>query len=326
MTTPIYPLCFWPVYKDYIWGGDRIIRLYHRAEPPGRYAESWEISDRADGMSVIRNGPLAGQTLADVIRDAGPALLGTSVKDRRFPLLIKLIDSRDRLSVQVHPDDDSAKRFGGEAKTEMWYVLDADAGAGVFAGLRPGADEQVFHDALASRRFKDLLTFVPVAPGDAVFVPGGRVHAIDAGCVLLEVQQNSNTTYRIYDWDRVGADGKPRELHLQEALRVIRWKESSVAKTPPRKLDAIGRNERWEIIRCAYFRMERIAVKARCRLAGDERTFQALFVPKAGVTLHWNGESLPLAPGTSCLVPAALQECFIEPSAEGAEVLRVTVV
>ena len=326
MATPIYPLCFWPVYKDYIWGGDRIIRLYQRQEPPGRYAESWEISDRPDGMSMIRNGPLAGKSLADVIQTAGPELLGTAVKERRFPLLIKLIDSRDRLSVQVHPDDDTAKRFGGEAKTEMWYVLDSDAGAGVFAGLKQGADEQLFRDALKSKRFRELLTFVPVSRGDAVFVPGGRVHAIDAGCLLLEVQQNSNTTYRIYDWDRVGSDGKPRELHINEALRVIRWKESSVAKTPPRKLDSIGSNERWEVIRCAYFRMERMVLKSRCRCAGDERTFQALFVPKAGVTLHWDGQSLPLPPGTSCLVPASLRECFIEPAGAESEVLRVTVV
>ena len=137
MATQLHPLRFKPVYKDYIWGGDKIVRLYNRQEPPGIYAESWEVSDRNDGMSVVANGELAGKSLRDAVLAFGSDLLGTRVHAQAFPLLIKLIDSRERLSVQVHPNDATAKKYGGEAKTEMWYVLDAEPGAGVFAGAAP---------------------------------------------------------------------------------------------------------------------------------------------------------------------------------------------
>jgi mannose-6-phosphate isomerase len=321
----LYPFCFKPVYKDYIWGGDKIIRLYQRGEKPGVYAESWEVSDRTDGMSVVAGGPMAGRTLHELVQSLGAELLGHRVRGGVFPLLIKLIDSRDRLSVQVHPDDDTAKRFGGEAKTEMWYVLDAEPGAGVFAGLKPGVGEKQFNDALRTKRFKDILTFVPVEKGDAIFVPGGRVHAIDAGCLLLEVQQNSNTTYRIYDWDRVGADGRPRPLHLREAMRVIRWDDTAHAKVAPRRLAAEDWGECWEILRSAYFLIERILLSEPASLRADGRSFQVFFVSSGGVTIRWEGGVSELAPGTSCLVPAALGEFAVEPKQASAEVLRITV-
>jgi mannose-6-phosphate isomerase len=325
MPANLYPLRLKPVYKDYIWGGDKIIRLYHRGEKPGVYAESWEVSDRTDGMSVVANGPLAGRTLHEVVQSLGPNLLGSRVRSPVFPLLIKLIDSRDRLSVQVHPDDDTAKRFGGEAKTEMWYVLDAEPDAGVFAGLKPGIGEKQFNEALRTKRFKDILTFVPVARGDAIFVPGGRVHAIDAGCLLLEVQQNSNTTYRIYDWDRVGADGRPRPLHLREAIRVIRWDDAAHARVVPRRLAAEDWGECWEVLRSAYFLIERILLSEAVALHGDGKTFQVFFVASGGMTVRWDDSSEELNPGTSCLVPAALGEFTIEPISASAEVLRITV-
>ena len=182
MSDKLYPLLFEPVYKDYLWGGDKILKTYNREAPPGIYAESWELSDRDDGMSVVANGPWKGKTLHELVDDLGPDLLGTGASvagAKTFPLLIKLIDSHKRLSVQVHPDDDTADRCGGEAKTEMWYILDAEPGAGVFAGLQPGVDEEAFQEALDEERFKEVLTSVPVRKGEAVFMPGGRVHAID---------------------------------------------------------------------------------------------------------------------------------------------------
>jgi mannose-6-phosphate isomerase len=323
--TQLHPLCFRPVYKDYIWGGDRIIGLYGRGEPPGIYAESWEVSDRAEGMSVVSKGPLAGRTLHELVREFGAEILGARVRATAFPLLIKLIDSRERLSVQVHPNDESAKRYGGEAKTEMWYVLAAEPGAGVFAGFRSGVGEREFDEAARSKRFEDLLNFVPVAKGEAVFVPGGRVHAIDAGCLLLEVQQNSNTIYRIHDWDRVGRDGRPRPLHLAEARRVIAWGDAGRAKVEPLLLEKSGLAERWEILQSPYFRLERLALGGPWTLRGDGGAFQILFVASGRVRVEAGGVPEILGAGTSCLVPACLRECGVGPADAAAEVLRITV-
>ena len=324
MATMLYPLQFKPVYKDYLWGGDKIVRLYHRRQPPGIYAESWEVSDRSDGMSVVSVGPLAGQSLREIVQSFSSDVLGTKVSSPVFPLLVKLIDSRDRLSVQVHPNDEAAKRYGGEAKTEMWYVLDAEPGAGVFAGLNPGVDAQAFDEAMRTKRFKEILTRIPVSAGDAIFIPGGLVHAIDAGCLLLEVQQNSNTTYRIYDWDRVGADGKPRPLHLKEALQVIRWDVSDHPKVQPRDLGECGGNRFWEVLRCPYFRLERISLAERMPFGGDGSSFGILFVVSGRVLVQSGVSSETLAPGSTCLVPAALKDCLLKPLDGPADVLRVT--
>jgi mannose-6-phosphate isomerase len=325
MTAPLYPLCFRPVYQSYPWGGDRIIRRFGRSEPPGIYAESWEISDRPEGLSVVENGPLTGRSLADLLAHYGAGLIGSGRGTDRFPLLIKVIDARERLSVQVHPDDATAARFGGEAKTEMWYLLDAEPGAQVYAGLRIGVDEEQLREALTDQRLEKILAPVPVAAGDAVFMPGGRVHAIDAGCLVLEVQQNSNTTYRLFDWGRTDARGRPRALHVEEALRVIRWDDPASAKVCPRRLGFMGGNELWEVLACPYFRVERLVVKEDWPCALDGRTFHALFVAGGAVNLGGPGEALRLAAGTSCLVPAAVPEYALEPDGTAAaEVIRIT--
>ena len=320
----LHPLRFKPVYRDYIWGGNKIIRMYNRQEPPGTYAESWEVSDRTDGMSVVCNGPLAGLNLHDVVQAFQADLLGAKLRAEAFPLLIKLIDSRERLSVQVHPNDQAAKKYGGEAKTEMWYVLDAEPDAGVFAGLKFGVNAKAFNKAMQSKRFSEILTRIPVSKGDAIFIPGGLVHAIDAGCLLLEVQQNSNTTYRIYDWDRVGAGGKPRPLHVKEALQVIRWDARDNPKVQPRDLGNCGGNHFWEILRCPYFRVERILLSERMPLGGDGGSFAILFVASGRVLIESGGAAEMLGPGNTCLVPAALKDCLLKPLEAPAEVLRVT--
>ena len=307
MATQLHPLRFKPVYKDYIWGGDKIIRLYNRQEPPGIYAESWEVSDRNDGMSVVINGDLAGKSLRDVVLAFGSDLLGTRVHAQAFPLLVKLIDSRERLSVQVHPDDDAAARHGGEAKTEMWYVLEAAPGAAVFAGLKPGVTRRDFEQAIRGTRLENALQTVPVEAGDAIFMPGGRVHALDAGCLILEVQQNSNTTYRIYDWGRVGHDGRPRETHLAEALRAIRWGDAGSSKAVPAPLPAAAPNVRRRIVECPYFRMERLELRAPWRPESDPGTFQVYFAAADALRLEWAGGRMAIPEGGTVLVPAALE-------------------
>lgn len=312
----LYPLRFTPVYRDYIWGGSRIISTFHRDAPPGIYAESWEVSTRPDGMSVVANGPMAGRPLSDLVAELGAHLLGrrAPLNPPRFPLLIKLIDSRERLSVQVHPDDESAARYGGEAKTEMWYILDAAPNAQVFAGLRPGVDRRTFEDALRRGDLESVLSAVPVTTGDAIFVPGGRVHAIDAGCLLLEVQQNSDTTYRIYDWGRVGHDGRPRQTHVAQALRVIRWEDREPVKCRPTPLPAAPPNVREEIIACPYFRMERWALRTPASLRPDGGSFWVAFVARGVVAAVWNGDRELWRAGTTVLLPAALPKLDLIPT------------
>ncbi len=318
---PVYPLCFKPVYQPYIWGGDRIIRRFRRPEPAGVYAESWEVSDRPE---VITNGALKGKSLRDAMRRLGAKLVGEGRKDKVFPLLIKLIDARETLSVQVHPDDESAQKHGGEPKTEMWYVIEADPDACVYAGLQPGTDRKTFRQAVRDGSLEDLLTIVPVQAGDAVYMPGGRVHAIGAGCLLLEVQQNSNTTYRLYDWGRVGTDGKPRALHMEQALKVIRWQDTDAPKVAPRRIGRIDRNELWEILSSPYFRMERLDLVDKWFCGGDGKSFQVLFVREGRVQLSWKGGRMELKPGLSCLVPAALMQYQLKPVRGQATVIRVT--
>ncbi len=209
MENNLYPLKFEPVYKNYPWGGSRIPETYHRNVPAGIYAESWEISDHDDGMSVVSNGPLAGQALHDILKNNPGGILGTNVPGTRFPLLIKLIDAKQKLSVQVHPNDETAAHFGGEAKTEMWYLL-GDNKTQIYCGLNEGITKESFLQAVEDGTSGKTMRRVPVEKDSAVFVRGGRIHAIDTGCLILEIQQNSNTTYRIYDWGRMGNDGKPR--------------------------------------------------------------------------------------------------------------------
>jgi len=323
MSADVYPLILRPVYKDYIWGGDRIIRTYARPEPPGVYAESWEVSDRPEGASVVANGPLAGRSLAQVVEELGPRLVGEGFEGGRFPLLIKLIDSRQRLSVQVHPDDHDAGRLGAEPKTEAWYVLDADAGARVFAGLRPGVGRDELLRAMADKKFEDVLRSVPVRRGDVIFIPGGRVHAIDAGCLLYEVQQNSNTTYRLYDWDRVGADGKPRPLHIQEALQCIHFDDHDDPRVSPRIVEEKP-VRRLRLLETPYFILEKLVAAGAWSQPGETGSFQAFFVEQGSVQIEHGGELISVSRGTSFLLPAALPECRLIPGDGGVELLRVT--
>ena len=213
------PLLLQPVYKEYVWGGDRLIHEFRRRLHPGIYAEAWEIADHPDGHTRLINGPDAGATLSEAIARRGPELLGLGRTETTFPLMVKIIDARETLSVQVHPNDETAKRVGGEAKSEMWYVLSATPDAHIYSGFRPGVTPTDFERARTAGTIPALLQLFPARPGMVFSTPGGRVHAIGAGCVLLEVQQDANTTYRLYDWDRLDMDGKPRALHVDKAER-----------------------------------------------------------------------------------------------------------
>ncbi|MCE9613971.1 MAG: class I mannose-6-phosphate isomerase [Lentisphaerae bacterium] len=319
-----YPLLFKPVYQSYLWGGQRIGRHFQRAGVPPVCAESWELADRPEGMSVVCNGPLSGMPLDALLRRHGREILGPRHVGESFPLLIKVLDARERLSVQVHPNDASAARCGGEAKTEMWYILDAAPGACVFAGLRPGTTPAALRAALATNSVDALLNTISVKAGDAVFMPGGRVHAIGEGCLILEVQQNSNTTYRLYDWGRVDQQGRPRALHIDQALEVIDWADQPRPLVTPGPIShsAAGTVER--ILACPYFTMSRLVLQARLPYPRRGETCVMLFVASGSLTATAGAMGVRLDAGTTCLVPAACGTLDLEPLNGPASALVIT--
>lgn len=321
MKKTLYPLRFTPVYKDYIWGGSRIPKAFNRPLPDGIYAESWEITDRDDGMSMVENGTHAGQTLRQLLEQSAAEILGTNTNGTRFPLLFKLIDANQKLSVQVHPNDETAAQFGGEPKTEMWYML-SNTPAQVYCGFKNGITKANFLQAVANGTSGETLRVVPLKKGEAVFVPGGRIHAIDAGCLILEIQQNSNTTYRLYDWDRVDAAGQSRPLHIEQAINVIRWNDTEDPRTTPTVL-ADTENLRLTEIQCGpYFRLEKLECRTETTIQMDGSTFHALFIAEGEITISWDGGTDIISSGTSLLIPAALPHYTLKGKAT---ILRTTV-
>ena len=320
MTKKLYPMTFRPVYKDYLWGGSRIPETFHRPLPEGIYAESWEIADRNDGMSVVTNGPLAGQTLRALLEDNATGILGTRTKGTQFPLLIKLIDARQKLSVQVHPNTKTAATLGGEAKTEMWYLL-GDNETELYCGLKKGITREDLTKAIDQGTCAETLRTIPVKKGDAVFVGGGSVHSIGENCLILEVQQNSNTTYRFYDWDRVDANGQPRELHIEKAVNAIDWNEYVYPLIPPELLVDTDGFQCWEILECKYFRVEKLQLSQPLEIPLDGSTFHALFTAEGEATIEWNEGTLTAPAGTSVLIPAALTDYTL---AGNATVIRIS--
>lgn len=321
----LYPLQFQPVYKDYIWGGNKIARRYKRRLPAGVYAESWEIADRPEGMSVVINGSLAGRDLFSLVKSYGAKLIGRPCAE--FPLLVKIIDAREKLSVQVHPDERGAKEAGGDPKAEMWYVLDAEPGAQVYAGFKPGVTPKSFKNALAGGKIGELLQVIPVNKGDVVFLPGGRVHAIGPGCLMLEVMQNSDTTFRLFDWNRIGRDGRPRALQINKAFKVIRWDDRDESKVPaasrPLKFDQDG-NGAAELLLTPFFRLEKLALAKSLKCVPGGKTFHILFVEEGTARLEAGADQICLEDGTTTLVPAALPEYSIKPLTDMAAILRIS--
>ena len=244
----LYPLLLNPALHVKVWGGRRLETVMHKALPTDEpYGESWEMHDTA----TVANGPLAGRTLGAVLREYGAALVGPGNDPAAgLPLLAKLIDASDWLSVQLHPDDEQARQLEGEprGKTEAWYVVAAEPGAQLVIGLRPGSTPQQVAEAIEANTLEGLLVFAEVAPGDVLFVRAGTIHAIGAGLLIYEIQQSSDTTYRLYDWGRLGLDGQPRELHIEKGIQV-----ANLDSVP--EIDRTGANHEQvvEIVRSDYF-------------------------------------------------------------------------
>ncbi len=301
----LYPLLFEPVYKNYLWGGSRISTTFNRKLPEGIYAESWEIADRDDGMSLIVNGALAGKTFRTALEADPLMIMGTHTAGSHFPLLIKLIDAKKKLSVQVHPDDDIVAQHGGEAKTEMWYLLGKNK-TRVYCGFNPGITKDDFLQAVENGTCEEILRVIPVQHEDAVFVRGGSVHAIDSDCLILEIQQNSNTTYRIYDWGRTDSDGKPRALHIDKAVTAINWDNTENPLVEPELLVDTDHHRCTNVLKCDHFRLEKLELSAPLETSLNGTTFHALFVAEGEAAVSWNKKELVAPAGTSVLVPAAL--------------------
>lgn len=332
----VYPLQFEPILVERVWGGDRLARFGKSVATGQHIGESWEISDRDKEQSVVRNGPHKGKTLRQLIEMQGAQLLGRHVADRgaRFPLLIKLLDARERLSLQVHPPSSKAAQLAGEPKTEMWYVLEADPHAHLVAGLKRGVNPDAIVRALEQHKdnltgsipaFDEWVHRFPVRAGDTFFVPSGRLHAIDAGLVLIEVQQNSDTTYRVYDWGRVGLDGKPRELHVRQSLESIDFHDVAPSKQHPRA-EFYGSNGLWRLVECEAFYVHKLTLRNAWNDRCDGGSFHILAGAEgeSGV-LTPDGQQLLLKPGEFVLLPAALGHYTVAPVTENAAVLKVFV-
>ena len=298
----LYPMKLTAPCKDYIWGGNRLREEYGKVSDADKIAESWELSCHKDGESVISNGDLAGKTLSKYIEEQGKSVLGENCeKFEYFPILIKLIDAKDNLSVQVHPDNEYALRVEGEyGKTEMWYIVDCDEGAELLYGFKENISKEEFERRIKDNTLLEVTNSVPVHKGDVFFIESGTLHAIGKGILIAEIQQNSNTTYRIYDYGRVGADGKPRQLHIEKAVEVT---ELAPPKYPTK---AMGESEQKDgytvqlLSKCEYFRVNKVCTEENCTLEASVKSFNSILV------LDGEGEidGVKLKKGDSCFVPA----------------------
>ena len=306
------PLTFQPIFMERIWGGRRLETEFGKPLPPNKpIGESWEIVDRPEAQSVVANGPLKGKTLHDLWMQDRHGIFGDLPDSERFPLLVKLLDAQEKLSLQVHPPDDVAKILGGEPKTEFWYVAAADPKAELFAGLKTSMTREQFRQELIQGKIADKVHRIRVKAGDAMFLPAGRFHAVGGGNLLVEIQQNSDTTYRVFDWNRVGEPGKTRTLHVDEALQSIDFNDVAPKLEEP-KGELLVQDALFEVQKWNLDEPREIAPRGHFAIAGC-------------LSGSLRCADVDLAPGEFFLVPASLQDRQLHPRAEGTTLLRVTI-
>lgn len=308
-------ISFEPISMERVWGGRRLEALYGKRLPQGApIGEIWELVDREDAQSVVHTGIHRGATLNELWTRHREEVFGsdyTGHASPRFPILIKLLDARERLSVQVHPPAAVAPGLGGEPKTEMWYFANAAPGAAIYAGLKNGVQRDHFENLLRQGRVQEALHVVPVDTGDSIFIPSGRLHAIGEGNVIVEVQQNSDTTYRVYDWNRNGLDGQPRKLHIEESLLSTDFDDYE-----PNVLHI----EEGTLAECPYFKVEKLRVAQPVQAARTPGQFAIITVLSGGVSC---GET-SFQPGDFFLVPATFAGATLNPTHGGTHILRST--
>ena len=288
------PITFTPLYQERVWGGRQLETTFHRKLPTADtpYGESWELVDRDPEQSVVDQGPWAGKTLHDLWTRHRQEVFGDSLPDApRFPLLIKILDARDDLSIQVHPPGHLAASLGGEPKTEMWYVAHAEPGARLYAGLKAGVDRAAFEQALADGSVASCVHAIEPRPGESIFIPSGRIHAIGAGFLIFEIQQNSDTTYRVFDWNRTGLDGKPRQLHVAESLASIDFDDAEPGMDVPK--DGV-------LAQCPHFTVRKVELAADEALPLPDPSGFAILAVAAGALA---AGSRVLVAGSTALLP-----------------------
>jgi len=311
---PLPPLAFTPVLKRIRWGGRKLQTLLGRSlGPESDYAESWEIADHADGTSSVADGPLAGTALPEIIQRYPRELFGRHQHLTQFPLLVKFLDANDWLSLQVHPNDQQAKTYNlnENGKTEAWVILHAEPGARICCGLQPGVTPDMLRGALGGCDLEDLLNIYEVHAGDCIFVPAGTVHALGPGIVLAEIQQQSNLTFRLHDWGRTDANGKPRPIHVTESLACTNFQQGPVSPVIPHsRCDNDHAFE--ELVDCSCFSIRRHQSTKPFSIHGDDR-FHILISLEGAAGIATDTGNTRLHFGQTLLLPACSRGARVTP-------------
>lgn len=307
MQAKLYPLQFEPILKDRIWGGTKLKTEFNKPIESETTGESWELSTVSGDVSVISNGEYQGKSLTELIQSFPEEILGSEVYKKygtEFPLLFKFLDARDDLSIQVHPNDELAKeRHNSFGKTEMWYVMQADENARIIVGFQEKSSKEEYLQKLEEKSLLSILKEVPVKKGDVFFLETGTIHAIGAGIVIAEIQQTSDITYRVYDWDRVDAAGKSRELHIELALDAINYNT-----TETKKEYTITANVSNEMVNCPYFITSYLPVQGEVAIQNAHDSFTVYMCMEGNVTLELNDAKWTYKKGDTILIPAALKK------------------
>ena len=315
----LYPFVFQSIFKDRIWGGRELERLYGKNIPAGPpTGEAWEISDRPGDASVIANGSLAGNDLRWLMENHAAEILGAAkpAAAGRFPLLCKILDAREKLSLQVHPPASKAKELQGEPKTEMWFIAEAAPDASLYVGLKKGVTRAEFEQKISDGSVADCFHRIPVKAGDTMFLPSGRVHAIGDGLVIFEIQQNSDTTYRVFDWNRVGLDGQPRELHLAQSLASIDFNDFEPKLVPAHYRQAANFKFR-QLVEDPLFNVQELLFENAGSVLLAGQFLRIIAVVKGSAAITGGGKnSVELKSGQFCLIPASLKNVEIKTSAQ----------
>lgn len=319
MNSKIYPLQFQPILKERIWGGEKLKTVLNKPITSKITGESWEISTVEGDISLVANGELKGKSLSDIIDDMPEAILGTKVYQqfgKQFPLLFKYLDAREDLSIQVHPNDELAKkRHNSFGKTEMWYIMQADENASIIVGFKEKSNASDYLEHLKNKTLLDILDKVKVKLGDVFFLETGTVHAIGAGLVVAEIQQTSDITYRIYDFDRKDAKGKERELHIDLALEAINYNKVDTFK----KYNTTT-NESNTVVDCRYFTTNIIPLEGKITVKNNGDSFKVYMCVDGAFDLEANNCNYSFKKGDTLLLPAALEEFKLDGKASILEI------
>lgn len=303
-----------PAGKDYLWGGTRLRDEYGKKIDMTPLAETWECSVHPDGPSIVANGKYRGRELKEVLKEH-PEWMGTKVQSGEFPILVKFIDAKKDLSVQVHPDDDYAREHEHQnGKTEMWYVIDADEGAHLIYGFKHKVKEQILKSAVENGTLDKHLQNVEVHKGDVFYVPAGTVHGIGAGILIAEIQESSNVTYRVYDYDRVDKNGRKRELHFDKAIQVMNMDIAPDVKQKPRIIKHYPGCSRELLCRCKYFEVEKIQVTKAFSFSVLDESFQVIMCLEGEGQIETMDENLKpvrFVKGRTLFLPAGLGRCLV---------------